>query len=481
MRVVTVVRPPGTPSMPRSIHYMLPVLIFSAFLTDTSFIPGIETHFGPFEIVCGFTFVVLTLHLIRSHLALTRHPLIDLTVLMLILAVLSQVNIPSARWKWSLIDLSILLFFVLFLLLLHQVVRHYHLTPSVLLRWTTYSILVVGPWILYEGAQTGGSIQAVGPFRNRAHMGNYMLTAFWIALFYRLWPGTPRRDRWAAHAAMLLSLYAVAVSGRRSVYLSLIVGLVGIGLSFLIARRGGKAALVTTALSLLVFLGGFYLYGEKYFPRTSFFRERVAMISDALTGALGSAEEADAEEGFVALQRGGAFLALRQNPLIGIGWGGFYRSPYSPTGHEMHSTPLRFLAELGVLGLALYLMFMSYLLRQSLKLYAKMRHSPYAGTYQVQVLALWSLSVSYLYNRHLSERTFWLLLVVFLALERFARFYGRVLRQRQAVQPAATGATPLPRPAGPVSATARLADAADRGPLAQPPRSATPRPTRTPP
>ena len=45
-------------------------------------------------------------------------------------------------------------------------------------------------------------------------------------------------ERLLSYVALASTLYPIAISGRRSVYLSLIFGLVGIGLSFLFAPEG---------------------------------------------------------------------------------------------------------------------------------------------------------------------------------------------------------------------------------------------------
>ncbi len=137
--------------------------------------------------------------------------------------------------------------------------------------------------------------------------------------------------------------------------------------------------------------------------------------------ALGDEQEMAESQNFFEMQRVGVMTAFRDYPIFGIGWGGFYRSRYSPTGHEVHSTPLRFLAELGLVGLALYLALMWVLLVGSLRIVALLRRTVYRTPALVLAIALWSLSVSYVYNRHITERTFWLLLLFFVTFEAFAR------------------------------------------------------------
>ncbi len=66
---------------------------------------------------------------------------------------------------------------------------------------------------------------------------------------------------------------------------------------------------------------------------------------------------------------------------------------------------------------------MAYLLANSAQLFLRMRASPFGGSYLALALAFWTMSISYVYNRHISERTFWLLLAVMLAQEAFARWW----------------------------------------------------------
>ena len=125
------------------------------------------------------------------------------------------------------------------------------------------------------------------------------------------------------------------------------------------------------------------------------------------------------------LQMEGIQAAVQAHPILGIGWGSFHKWEYNATRHEVHSTPLRFLAETGIVGLLVYSLLLLRLLIGSAMLSLQMRASPYAGSYLILAVAVWSLTASYLYNRHITERTFWLLLLVFLLLEAFAEGYKR--------------------------------------------------------
>lgn len=425
---------------PRSyIALLLPGLIFSAFLTEIKFIPSIGNNVGLFEVIGGLTIVGFFV----SHRwdQLRSNPIIGIFGLILLVALASQIGVPSSLLTTGLIQVSILGFLFLFLVVFYNVFLITQIRPAYLLRWITVAAAIVGPWILRQGFLFSTDIQAVGPFRNRSHMGIYMLTSFWLALIYTLWP-TSDRHKWLKTplclVAISLSLYAVAISGRRSVYLSLFLGLAGLVLVFVVVLKRNRARVGVALLISLGFLWLLYTRAGDFLPRGNFFQARVGMIGSRLQSATDAFSGAS-EGGFMAMQAEGIRAAFHAHPILGIGWGTFHKFDLNPSRHEVHSTPLKFLAETGVVGLALYLAMLGRLVFCSWRLALRMRGSPYAASYLVQAVAIASLSVSYLYNRHLTERTFWLLLLVFLVLEAFAWGFER---QMQAVATAEDPAVP---------------------------------------
>lgn len=413
-------------ALPLPLALLLPLLIFSSFLTASKFIPGIRNNAGPFEVVAAILILAFLLYYRKPRLRLRGHPIIAVVGLMFAAAALSQLNVPPAQARMGLIQTVILLFLLAFLFALYNLVLHYGVQPVRILRWITYAVLVVGPWVMIEGMQAEADIQAAGPFRNRAHMASYMLTAFWLVMLFALWPHRFRRDRWFGHGALILTLYAISVSGRRSVYLALFVGLATLAVGWLAANRGRRLAALRTAAVAVGFLTFFYTSGALFSSRAEFFQERVSLIGHRLEQALAAnPNERSEEDSFFLLQRQGVRQAFYEHPILGIGWGAFAKSRYSPTGHEVHSTPLRFVAELGLTGVCLYATLMVLLLAGSVRLFVAMRRTPYGATYLALMVALWSLSLSYLYNRHITERTFWLLLLVYLVLEAFAGAWKR--------------------------------------------------------
>ncbi|MGH9464665.1 MAG: O-antigen ligase family protein [Thermoanaerobaculia bacterium] len=440
--------------LPRRFRLLLPPLVASAFLTETKLVPFLRNNVTLFEVL-GAALIFAALFVPAVRRPLRFHPVIRVIAVLFVLAALSLVNIQPSRFFYGGVQVAILGFLLCFLVAAENLFATYRVTPAYLLRLVTYAVLLVGPWVVWEGLQAEGDIQAVGPFRNRAHMGSYMLTALWMALAYMQWPGLRRRDRLAAYGALALALYAIAVSGRRSVYLSLFLGLAALVAGFLVVQRRRRGR----ALVSILFAGGVlffvYSYLARLVPQAAFFHERVHMIDDRLAQAVGVSEEEATERSFFALQQEAVRIAFTSHPLLGVGWGGFAKSQWSPTGHEVHSTPLRFVAETGLLGIVLYALLMGLVAAAAWRAFARLQHSPYGATAFTLCVGFASLCVSYLYNRHITERTFWLLLVALIAQEDFAfswvRQSRRVLararhvRQKPLAQPAAPHALPSSR------------------------------------
>ncbi len=410
--------------LPRRFRFLLPPLVASAFLTETKLVPFLRNNVTLFEVL-GALLVVVTLFAPAVGRPLRFHPVVRVVLALTFFAALSLVNIQSNRLAAGVIQVIIVAFLLCFLVATENLFATYRVTPAYLLRLVTYAVLAVGPWVIWAGLQAEGYIPAVGPFRNRAHMGSYMLTALWMILAFSQWPGLKRRERLASYGAMALALYAIAVSGRRSVYLALFLGLAALGTGLVASRHQRRSR---TLLGVL-FAGGVlffvYTYLADFLPQAAFFQERVHLIDDRLVEAMGVIEKEAMERSFFGLQKEAVRIAFLAHPLLGVGWGGFPKSHWSPTGHEVHSTPLRFAAELGLVGVVLYATLMALVAASAWRALRRLRNGPYAATAFTLLVGFASLCVSYLYNRHITERTFWLLLVVLVAQEAFSLAWAR--------------------------------------------------------
>jgi O-antigen ligase len=243
--------------------------------------------------------------------------------------------------------------------------------------------------------------------------------AFWIVLIYHFWHGLGRLERLATYIVLALSLYCVATSLRQSVYVALFVGVIGLCAGILLGtgrnRLKSLGPPVFAALVVLVLLSGSF---NSLAPIPLFQRE----FGDLGAKVQRSIYTADDEEvgnspSFAVLQREGALRAFSENPILGIGWGAFYRSDYSPTGHELHSSLWRFPAELGIVGVILYLALLGILFVRGVRLFLIARGTPFEMPALVTLVALLSYLVSHSYNRMFTDRPYWWMLVIFMAFD----------------------------------------------------------------
>ena len=120
------------------------------------------------------------------------------------------------------------------------------------------------------------------------------------------------------------------------------------------------------------------------------------------------------KKGFLGMQIDATLASFHQHPLIGIGYGRFIQSDYHPfiRGYEIHSTILQFIAETGIIGAATYLVFMGYFFVLAFKNFWTSRKTIWEGFQTVIFFGFICLIPSYLYNRHLRERTFWIFIAI---------------------------------------------------------------------
>ncbi len=430
--------------LPRIFAIAIGLWFLFAFVTKVNLIPGMVQNIGPFEFLGAVMFGVFLASPARRRVN-PRHPLIATMAILLVMAAASQVVLPPNRAKYGMVQVAVLAFLLAYLTIFSGLTRRHRLLMNALVPVIVLAALAAGAVIVSQGVDAG--IEEAGIFRGRAHMATYMLTSFWLCLIGFFWPLSPRWVRLAAIPGLAFALYCVAISGRRSAYLALFAGLAALGASVLVAQKGKRLRWLVAATVSFGVLIGMYSVGSNFSRRTAFFQARVHLVDDRLRSFLGTDDGPEVENSFYALQRQGVRAALLTSPLIGIGWGGFAGSEYSPTGHEIHSTPLRFLAELGVVGFALYLAFMGFLLAGSARLFLTMRASPYGNAYLALAIAIWSMSISYVYNRHITERTFWIFLAVYLAMEAFAEYWqtlNRASRNRAGEAPRLRSVPPTP-------------------------------------
>lgn len=401
---------------------LLSAMGIMTYFTGTKLVSSVGNNIGPFETIATILFLLTFIYFFKNRKRVEIHFTVKIMFLIIVAAVMSLPNLAD-RIDWGVIQLALLVYTTILVLVLSNVIIQHPALIRYLLRFITIGALIAGVWIIYEGIRFSAPIGTAGPFRNRSHVGIYMLTSFWLVLLYFFWPGVSKVERILAVGVIFVVLYGVAVSGRRSVYLSLFIGIALLGLSFLVTKGSDKfklSASVVVALAILFFLAQI---GSQFIPQLGFFNDRIGLIDERLELAVGTGDEIEDSDNFIVLQREGMFEALADHPILGIGWGAFFDSEYSPTGHEMHSTPQRFLAELGIIGFSLYVIYNLYLWVTSVRLFFRLRDTPFQLPALVFAVSLLSLAISWAYNRNVTERTYWLLVIIFISFDSLVSFH----------------------------------------------------------
>ncbi|MCC7162719.1 MAG: O-antigen ligase family protein [Anaerolineae bacterium] len=408
---------PARGRAPLVMYVILAGLAFSAFLTGTKLLPFLANNVGVFEVLIVGLGLVMVVYMFREEAPIRFNRMIGLVAAIATVGLVSQFAVPQERLGITFVQMLIPFSLLLFAVVMYNL---FVVDPGALvffLRCLAYGGAAIGVWLFVDQIQSPGDINAAGPFRNRAHAGIYLFAAFWFVVVYLFLPNRPRIDALVLYPSLALALYGIAVAGRRSVYIALIVGLATLGLGLFLLRGTDRFKSLVAPLLIVLIATGLYFVGSEFVPQLRFFQVRVAMVGtrvETFYSAYSDLSDAEVEDSddFITLQRKGGIQAFSDHPLLGIGYGGFYASEYSPTGHEMHSTPLKFLAETGLVGFLLYVALMGVLIGTSVKTFLAARGGPYQLSALMLLVAIVAGGVSYIYNRQMTDRTFWILLVL---------------------------------------------------------------------
>ena len=413
--------------VPAILKFLIVAQAFTAFLTETKFLP-LRHNVGPFEVASFLTSIAVLIYFANSRLPLRFHRVMLPLLLMIVFAGLSNYKIMSDQDVYTtfrLLSLAILVVSVILVATWYNLFLIDERSLDLIFRALTYSAAIIALWVLKDQLATGGAASASGPFRNRAHAGIYMHTAFWLILMRSHWPRVNRLERLLTYPVMASLLYVIAGAGRRSIYIALGFGLVLLAIGATKVEPVAKKRIAVLVTLVVVAMGFMYFKASEFWKPAAFFKSRVEMVDDRVSTFSGlSGEETD--DSFVLSQREAALNAFKANPFLGIGYGGFARWEGNPTKHEMHSTPFRFLAEMGAIGAILYVWFMLEILAAGVRAWRKNSKGIYGAPSLVLMIAVLCLSLSYVYNRQMTDRTFWLVLVVVIVMDTLAKTQAKL-------------------------------------------------------
>ncbi|HOX06544.1 MAG TPA: O-antigen ligase family protein [Planctomycetota bacterium] len=332
-------------------------------------------------------------------------------LLFLLVAAVSFVGADPEGFSHGVIEVLILGYLVIFCLIADQFMSGDDEIKRVLDVWMLAAALVaiIG---LYECVAVilhlprlnryRDEYRVIATFRRPPQLGVYALSSFFVAVAYSMVPDLPARKRLALRILAAAMVVLIVFSSRRSALASLAVGMFLI----LVLHAGElRRAVVLGGLFALAVFGAHQLISSEPTLR-EFFTNRLRVLYNP------------GEEGvpFIKANFDDAVAAFHERPLLGIGYGHFAGSDYSSTGNEIHSTPLRVLAECGTIGALVYLAMTCTFLYLAWRNVRLARGTIWVGFAQVIFPGMVALQVSYLYNRALRDRTYWLLIALTVAL-----------------------------------------------------------------
>jgi O-antigen ligase len=207
-------------------------------------------------------------------------------------------------------------------------------------------------------------------------------------------------------------------TSRRSIFAAMAIAGTG-SLAGLVAV--GKVRLRDVLVAGLI-LGGTAMVVSTHADLRAYFLERISVLRP---GAV-------AENEFITLQMESAWAAFAAHPFTGMGYAGFLRSEFDLTDNELHSTVAMLLAETGMVGISVFVVF---ILAIPLTIWRALMSSRATELqrFWISIAGVYPLFlVSAFYSRLTRDRTFWLVLAVILALAEGGMRAHRSLRRSEA-------------------------------------------------
>ena len=180
---------------------------------------------------------------------------------------------------------------------------------------------------------------------------------------------------------------------------------VGIFLFLLLNLKRKKIKSIGYFFVLLLFL----VVAFKVFSHTSAFKFWHSWYTYKIHDRMKEVKPGD-KDSFLYHNWSLALKALEDNPLLGSGLGGF-NGVYDK--YEIHSTPVKFLGECGIVGFVLYLVFLYMLIYgKFIKVFKYRDFNKYANFLYNLFPLLLGLLANWVYTYHFRKREFWVLLLI---------------------------------------------------------------------
>lgn len=339
-----------------------------------------------------------------------------LLVSVISLSVLINLSHYRNHLQW-IVELMVVIYLVVLYMLFQQLIRNDRDVCTVVNVWSAVVgvVVIIGLW---DFASRFWDIptflvprqdyRTVATFRKTGQLGVYLLTSFWIVLASLFRIGISRKHRFA----LILLIFCISIlfiaASRRSTFAGL---LVGAGVMTLLNLRNAKHFAAWSAIVFcILFIGAVILLMHK--DLLSYSQSRVSVLNPHNI-------EQKAPSVLVHLRR--IRSAFSDSPIFGVGWGRVQYSEYSSTSKEIHSAPGQILAECGILGFLAYAFFMGMLMRIAYENAFKYRTSEWSQFSKVIFAGLFALYTSAIYNRHLRERSFWILVALIVCINSIVR------------------------------------------------------------
>jgi O-antigen ligase len=256
-------------------------------------------------------------------------------------------------------------------------------------------------WREMFGTPSYGGV--VGTFRNTGQSGAYFGIA--LAIFIpAIFSGLIKRS-YLNMVCIATVTVAIMLTFKRASLIGLFIGILVLAVKLVVS---GSAKDRKTAL---FFLAAIVVASPLLYLTFQYSIDNVEMVQGRFNRKFNENSVEDFSEGFLADNLDAALAAISDHPFLGAGLGniiGQYTSKY-----EIHSTYLSVLANTGLLGFALYAIFMGLFVvgtyRDGGKNTVEERFLSYIFPF------ILGLGVSWTYTYHLRKREFWILFFIIAA------------------------------------------------------------------